>query len=117
MVLKCILSVIGLALFTGQLSYKFYLFANLPVYPAEHSEFTHSITIKGIPGAPSYCCTYCLLLDKRYDLQPAFTLPALTYHLHYFPGKSIIILDIPRGNTTSAALFTPFLRGPPFIRV
>jgi len=113
---KCVLLVVGLVLFSAQLSYKFYLFANLLPYQAGYSDIKHSITIKSVPGTPGFHCDLFLLLDKRYDRQPTHTLLTPIFQVQHFSIKTTRRLIIPTGNAIYISLPASSLRGPPFIQ-
>ena len=114
---KGILSVIGLILFTAQLSYKFYEFANLPPVGSYENTFAHCRTVSE-PGAASKCDIsgrVLLSLDKRYDLKHIYFLPTPLYNLaaplvaschevYLLPRKAISRTPLPAS-----------LRAPPFL--
>lgn len=114
---KCILSVIGLALFTAQLSYKFYLFANSPVIQSGRGSTTHSVNVKGHPSIPNYHTRVHLLLDKRYDYKHTYALVTPVFQVQHFPQNSINSFSILPVKVITTANWITFFRGPPAISV
>ncbi|MDR3717007.1 MAG: hypothetical protein P4L51_29705 [Puia sp.] len=114
-VFKFILSVIGISLFAGQLSYKFYLHASLPVFHAAFAkENTGQSENAGHPILPNYHNRQLLTLDKRYDAKHIFEL--------FTPPSQIVTLPPVRqtakfiqlaGAVVSNTAIIITLRGPP----
>jgi len=114
---KCTLSVIGLILFTAQLSYKFYLFANVPVIQSGHNSLSYSANVKSHPANPNYHSDVHLLLDKRYDYKHSYALITPLFQVQYFREKSIKLFDISPAKTISTTNPAALFRGPPAISV
>jgi hypothetical protein len=112
---KCTLSVIGLALFTAQLSYKFYLCASRPVFNASVKAMPLKSQIGLHPFFPKYHSRDLPSLDKRYDLKQIselFAPPSLQEHL---PLKQKKEFYLPTEAAISSAAFRVSLRGPPSV--
>jgi len=114
---KGILSVIGLALFTAQLSYKFYFFANIPVVQSGHGGITGSANVKNCRDLPDYHNNARLLLDKRYDYRHTYALITPLFQVPSIREKRFRLVDILPAEVTSTTVLTAFFRGPPTIGI
>ncbi|HMI01189.1 MAG TPA: hypothetical protein VK541_01830 [Pedobacter sp.] len=114
---KCTLSVIGLVLFTVQLSYKFYLFASIPVIQLTHDSISYAANLKSHPATPNYHSYVHLLLDKRYDYKHTYTLITPQFQVQHFREKSIKLFDIFPAAAISTTHPAALFRGPPAISV
>lgn len=108
---KGIFAVIGLTLFTAQVSYKFYSSASMPPFrhPAKHSGYSGH----GLMAPRS--ATFSLSLDKRFDLKPAFALLTPIFHLPHFKAAVCILVCLPDGKPQIGETASIYLRGPPAI--
>jgi len=113
---KCILSVIWIALFTTQLSYKFYQFSSFSPYSSnkEISQQIHSSNDKALSAFHSADKVF-LSLDKRYDLKQLFTMLCPSFRIdppvaRYKDEFNILSLRI-----ISHAPLSTSLRGPPLV--
>jgi hypothetical protein len=85
---KCTLTVIGLVLFTAQLSYKFYLCANMPAFHPDGKATQHKTRVSSAdPSFPNYQSRQCLLLDKRYDYKHTFALLVPVFRVDHLPQE------------------------------
>ena len=114
---KCTLSVIGLVLFTAQLSYKFYLFASIPVIQSGHNGFSYTANVKSPPAKPNYHSSVHLLLDKRYDYKHAYALITPLFQVQHFREESKKLFDIFPATAISTTNPAALFRGPPAISV
>lgn len=81
--IKCTFTVINIILFTAQLSYKFYLFANQPSPELRGTVSIHTSVFPGDPASPNFDGRQLLSLDKRYSFKNIFSLPIPSYrNLH-----------------------------------
>jgi hypothetical protein len=114
---KCILSLLWLALFAEQSSYKFYQLASTP---QNHSRKVG--TNETCPGSDhifSNCPNHTgmsLSLDKRYNLKHIFTLPAPLQRIDALPTehKNKCFFFYSEATICSSCLTTA-LRGPPVV--
>ena len=110
-VLKGIFVLVGLVLFTAQLSGKFYWSANMPVSAAIGHLLTQyrpdDHTIKGDPHATR------LHLDKRYNLADSFGLPAPIICAAHYSTSVPALLALRVGDLHCGAAVLTLLRGPP----
>ena len=112
-VLKGIFFIVGLVLFTAQLSGKFYLRASMPVTasPGEYSARQHEPG--GQHAVSGNTNNTRLSLDKRYDLTTVFGLPApIIRVLHSCAGVQRVLPLHADAPSVGILLFT-LLRGPP----
>ncbi|HEV2479104.1 MAG TPA: hypothetical protein VGS79_05560 [Puia sp.] len=109
MVFKGLFSVIGLILFTAQVSYKFYYSASMPVYRASLERHAGSGAVTGTDAG-----TDTLSLDKRFDLKPSFGLltPVFRFLHHNRCVCTILPVFIAPKPVDNKPVLTP-LRGPP----
>jgi hypothetical protein len=112
---KCILAVIGLVLFTVQVSYKFFVFSSQPMTRSKSRSAVHSFQICVNPAIPNVHNNHHLLLDKRYEIKHTFAFPALIFELHHFPRDYKQSFYDPPDGTVSCTLLYARLRGPPSI--
>ena len=104
--LKGIFFLVGVILFTAQLSGKFYWSASMPPSAA-----TARSDAYGHLG--NYTHIARLSLDKRYDLATVFDLPSpIIRATHYIAGASPV-LSLHSGDLLSGTPVLPLLRGPP----
>jgi hypothetical protein len=105
-VLKGIFFLVGLILFTAQLSGKFYWSASMPVSVSASDSHGLRLMDGNIHGAR-------LSLDKRYDLTTAFGLPEPTIRAtHFFKGIQPS-LRLQAGDLLCGVPVLTLLRGPP----
>lgn len=106
--LKGIFFLVGVILFTAQLSGKFYWSASMPVSAAA----THDGSYRHRPLG-NYTHVARLSLDKRYDLATVIDLPApIIRATHYATGASPV-LPLRAGDLLAGTPLLPLLRGPP----
>ncbi|MBS1605753.1 MAG: hypothetical protein JST42_24045 [Bacteroidetes bacterium] len=108
---KSTVAVIGLVLFTVQLSYKFYVFSSQPLFGRHATANRHEIRFEGTTVVVSG--HVILSLDKRYDIKHVFAL--LPQHIDngafpaalpaHYPGEPPTIKE--------NALLPDSERGPP----
>ncbi|HWB93259.1 MAG TPA: hypothetical protein VG605_15460 [Puia sp.] len=108
---QCAFAVISLMLFTAQLSYKFYEYANRPVFlrAAIHRASGQQVA----PGLHNYDHRLILSLDKRYEVQK---IVALTAPVLRIPPLASIMKPVSAGIFSFHFSFPcqcPDLRGPP----
>jgi hypothetical protein len=112
-VLKGIFFVVGLILFTAQLSGKFYLLANMPLAGSAGLFSTphHLPAEQNAPAAKTKIAR--LSLDKRYDLANVFDLPAPVIGAAQYSAAICQLPTLHTGNPTCGVPAITHLRGPP----
>ena len=102
-VFKSVLFLIGISLFTAQVSYKFYALSSRPVYHqvAANADLHH------------YDHRLSLSLDKRYKVQKVVAFPTPVFRLdgHPLASRPEQVFDQPP--VLELQLSDPVLRGPP----
>lgn len=111
---KSTIAVIGLVLFTVQLSYKFYLFSSRPLFGQNATAPRHRIQFEGTTAVVS---GYIFLsLDKRYDLKHVFVLLPIHIENRQFPvARPVHYPDKPAAIKESI-LLPDSERGPPAVQ-
>jgi len=110
---KCIFPVIGVVLFTVQVSYKFFVFASQPLFRSEIRTTNHFFRISANPASPNVHNDHRLLLDKRYELKHVFALLTPLFELNHYPGEVKSFFDPCPGSISFFTFLSPTLRGPP----
>jgi hypothetical protein len=114
---KGMLAVIVVALFTAQLSDKFYQCASIPIQGQQVSLQAHGQSVTHASAFSDSVCHQILLLslDKRYDLKHIYYLPAAIFCLASLPAGSYMEAYIVSPKVVSRANLLSSLRAPPFI--
>jgi len=114
--LKCILSVIWLALFTAQLSYKSYQYSGFSPYPSKEVISSHVLSGgEHVLSAFHRTAKVFLSPDRRYDLRQFFTILHPSFridHLVVQSKKEAYILSL---RIILKAPLSLSLRGPPLV--
>ena len=106
---KTIFMVVGLVLFTAEVSCKFYRSASMPVYRSFEKR----------PGRIAHRLFSCtdhsatLSLDKRFDLEPAFASPAPFLYFHPDTGPGLLLPCFIGQRPVGNRQVPISLRGPP----
>jgi len=111
LVFKVIFSVVGLTLFTAQVSYKFYRSASMPVFGSAQAGHKHSgyIPVSGTDSKTR------MSLDKRFDLKTSFALLTPVFCFLHFAGTALILPSLSAPETVDNKLVLSYLRGPPAV--
>src|SRR5579872_1949630 len=110
-VFKCTFTVIGIVLFTAQVSYKFYQYASLPLFhgasirhAAAGGHFSSSVFARHRGKA-------FLTIDKRYDYEAFIGLIPATFRISRLTGDGRILHSITADNILPGKFEIPPLRG------
>jgi len=110
---KAIIVLAGILVVAPQISYKFFLYANLPSYTAHHRA-PHIGQPAGTGSSQlAHKSNSHLRIDKRYTAKHIFALPSIAFVFPLPPGSEIDLTLLRYGAVSDPLLSHRHLRGPP----
>ncbi len=111
---KVLIALTCLLLFVPQLSYKFYLAANIPtVFANQQLSFAHVGHSTNVHSSFGHDRRHRLRIDKRYALNQAAALPETELVLGHRYSNGLLILGHPGCVLFDSFLLHHLVRGPP----
>ena len=109
------LTVIYLVFFTAQLSYKFHIYANFPLFGPFDNGTENKLITAFDPKVPNFDHKFHLTVDKRYDLKHVFALVTPAIHIDRWNFADRRPLFLFTTGHDQAATSQNSLRGPPVV--